>query len=148
VVAEEIGRLADSTTSFAKDVQEALQKMKTEASLAVSKSVTNEAAIDEGIKVVDIARESIQQMESVSEQSNEQVENDYKLALNLLKDGEDIEKIIHHTSQIAQEFSHIMVKGNKMMEDETDSVRQLAEEANKISEQTKSLSAIVKRFTL
>jgi hypothetical protein len=41
-----------------------------------------------------------------------------------------------------------MVKGNKMMEDETDSVRQLAEEANKISEQTKSLSAIVKRFTL
>ncbi len=148
VVAEEIGRLADSTTSFAKDVQEALQKMKAEASLAVSKSVTNEAAIDEGIKVVDIARESIHHMESVSDQSNVQVENDYNLAINLLRDGENIEKIIHHTSQIAQEFSLIMVKGNKMMEDETDSVRQLAEEANKISQQTKSLSAIVKRFTL
>jgi methyl-accepting chemotaxis protein len=148
VVAEEIGRLADSTSTFARDVQEALQKMKTEASLAVSKSLTNESAIDEGIKVVDVARESIRQMESVSEQSNEQIENDYKLANDLLRDGVEIEKIIHHTSQIAQEFSEIMIRGNRMMDDETDSVRQLAEEANKISEQTKSLSTIVKRFTL
>lgn len=148
IVAEEVGSLAESTTKFAKDIQEALQSMKIEATLAVSKSLENEKAIEEGIRVVDIARESIHQMKSANDTSASQVEDDFNLSLKLLNDGEEIEKIINHTTKIAQEFAQIMIAGTNKMETESKSIDKLAEEASKLSDQSKLLFKIVKRFEI
>jgi methyl-accepting chemotaxis protein len=148
IVAEEVGSLAESTKKFAKDIQEALQSMKVEATLAVNKSLENEKAIEEGIKVVDIARESIHQMKSANDVSATQVEDDFSLSLKLLNDGEEIERIINHTTKIAQDFAKLVITGTNKMETESKSVDKLAEEASKLSDQSKLLFKIVKRFDI
>ncbi len=148
IVAEEVGSLAESTTKFARDIQEALQIMKVEATLAVSKSLENELAIEEGIRVVDIARESIRHMKTANDTSAVQVENDFNLSLKLLNDGEEIERIINHTTKIADDFAQMMISGTKKMETESKSVDKLAEEASKLSFQSKLLFKIVKRFDI
>ena len=148
IVAEEIGRLAENTSRFAKDILEALAKMKTETTLAVSKSLANETAIANGIKVVNIARDSIEQMKSISDQSYKQIESDNNLAFSLLKSGEEIEEIIARTSNISEEFSKSINKGSKMMDFETTSIEQLAVDAKNLSEQTKLLEKIVNRFII
>ncbi len=148
IVAEEVGSLAESATKFARDIQEALQIMKVEATLAVSKSLENELAIEEGIRVVDIARESIRHMKTANDTSAVQVENDFNLSLKLLNDGEEIERIINHTTKIADDFAQMMISGTKKMETESKSVDKLAEEASKLSFQSKLLFKIVKNFDI
>jgi methyl-accepting chemotaxis protein len=148
IVAEEVGSLAESTTKFAKDIQEALQSMKVEATLAVNKSLENEKAIEEGIRVVDVARESIHQMKSANDVSATQVDDDFSLSLKLLNDGEEIERIINHTTKIAQDFAKLVITGTNKMETESKSVDKLAEEASKLSDQSKLLFKIVKRFDI
>ena len=87
-------------------------------------------------------------MNSANDTSASQVEDDFNLSLKLLSDGEEIERIINHTTKIAQDFAQMMITGTKKMETESKSVDKLAEEASKLSDQSKLLFKIVKRFDI
>lgn len=148
IVAEEIGNLAESTTKFAKDIIEALQTMKQEASLAVNRAMENETSMEDNIRIVNIARESIKKMQEVTDKSNLQIDRDYLLSQKILKNGKEIEQIIHDITKLSQSFSQTMNQGTEQMENEYRNVQTLSQEAKKLSEQSKQLTKIVKRFTI
>lgn len=148
IVAEEIGNLAESTTKFAKDIIDALQTMKNEAGLAVSRAMENETSMEDNIRIVNIARDSIRKMKEVTDESNTQIDRDYILAQKILKNGKEIEQIIHDITKLSQGFANTMNQGTEQMENEYKNIQTLSQEAKRLSEQSKLLTKIVKRFTI
>jgi methyl-accepting chemotaxis protein len=122
--------------------------MKNEASLAVSRAMENETSMEDNIRIVNIARDSIRKMKEVTDESNTQIDRDYILAQKILKNGKEIEQIIHDITKLSQGFANTMNQGTEQMENEYKNIQTLSQEAKRLSEQSKLLTKIVKRFTI
>lgn len=148
IVAAEVRKLAESTSEFAKDILLSLQKMQQQAQKAGEKSTTSMNAIYKGIEVGKMTGTAIHEMREAADNAQQQVEFNYMLADKLTTSMNEIEQIIGGMTAISEKFTESMAAGAAAMEEEVDGVNQLAQEADLLLSQSRSLTTIVKRFKI
>jgi methyl-accepting chemotaxis protein len=148
VVAGEVRKLAESTSAFASDILQALEQIREQALQAGQKAAASVHAIGRGIEVGQMAGQAIHEMREVADRTQQQVAFNYEVANQLTTDINEIERIIGGLTDIAEQFTESMARGAAAMEEKVGGIQQLAEDADLLLEQSKSLHTIVKRFKI
>jgi methyl-accepting chemotaxis protein len=146
IVAEEVRKLAEDTNTFAADILSTLEGTRDDLKLAVKDVESNIALIRDGVHVVKVAGESIRKLNQASEQTKEAVLANHQSSDLLMKDGEQLEKIIAEINNIAEHFTDQVIETVRSMNEQANVVHQLAAEATELSDHSQMLSRIVKRF--
>lgn len=146
IVAEEVRKLAEDTNTFAADILSTLEGTRDDLKLAVNDVESNIALIRDGVHVVKVAGESIRKLNQASEQTKEAVLANHQSSDLLMKDGEQLEKIIAEINNIAEHFTDQVIETVRSMNEQANVVHQLAAEATELSDHSQMLSRIVKRF--
>ncbi|SDH93153.1 methyl-accepting chemotaxis protein [Alteribacillus persepolensis] len=148
VVAAEVKKLAADTNTFANDIFSILTKTKSELGGAVSRAKNSANVIEEGVKVVKQAGDSIRQLHAASENTREAIQENVQIADKLMEDGKNVNNIMVDVNNIADEFTTSVVQNVSSMDQQIAGVQQITSDASKLSTEAKHLNQIVGRFQL
>ncbi|HJV44508.1 MAG TPA: methyl-accepting chemotaxis protein [Bacillota bacterium] len=146
VVASEVRKLAEETSRFAEDILATLYKNRQDALSAVEEVAAGVQAILEGVDIVHSTGESITQLNNTIKKTHDYVLENRDFSTLLLSDSQEMAKIVEGMTQIAEQFTHSMISTAATMEQQSGNVKQLANEARALTDQSNKLSSIVKRF--
>lgn len=147
VVANEVRKLAEETNAFANDVVRTLEKTNNEVKIAVQHVESNADTIEEGVEIVKVAGQSIHFMNDAVMDTKSAVTSNSHHAEELIRDGEQIEKIIEQITKISEQFTESVIQTVAGMDEQVEGIQQLASDAGKLTDQATALSRIVHRFT-
>ncbi|WP_301107956.1 methyl-accepting chemotaxis protein [Sporosarcina sp.] len=147
VVANEVRKLAEETNDFANDVVRTLEKTNNEVKIAVQQVESNTETIQEGVEIVQVAGQSIHQMNDAVIETKSAVSSNSRHAEELIKDGEQIEKIIEQITSISEQFTESVTETVAGMDEQIEGIQQLASDAVRLTDQAAALNRIVHRFT-
>lgn len=146
VVANEVRKLAEETNDFANDVVRTLERTNSEVRSAVEQVQSNTGTIQEGVEIVKTAGHSIQQMNEAVIETKSAVTSNSRHAVEMIKDGEQIEKIIEQITSISEQFTDQVTETVAGMDEQVEGIRQLAGDAVRLTDQAAALNRIVHRF--
>lgn len=146
VVANEVRKLAEETNDFANDVVRTLEKTNNEVKIAVQQVESNTDTIQEGVEIVQVAGQSIHQMNDAVIETKSAVSSNSRHAEELIKDGEQIEKIIEQITSISEQFTESVTETVAGMDEQIEGIHQLAGDAVRLTDQAAALNRIVHRF--
>lgn len=147
VVANEVRKLAEETNAFANDVVRTLEQTNNEVKIAVQHVESNADTIEEGVEIVKVAGQSILYMNDAVIDTKSAVTSNSLHAEELIKDGEQIEKIIEQITKISEQFTESVIQTVAGMDEQVEGIQQLASDASKLTDEATALSRIVHRFT-
>ncbi|WP_153730842.1 methyl-accepting chemotaxis protein [Sporosarcina obsidiansis] len=147
VVANEVRKLAEETNDFANDVVRTLEQTNNEVKSAVQQVESNTDTIQEGVEIVQVAGQSIHQMNEAVIDTKAAVNNNSRHAEEMIKDGEQIEKIIEQITTISEQFTENVTETVAGMDEQVEGIQQLASDAVRLTDQAAALNRIVHRFT-
>lgn len=146
VVANEVRKLAEETNAFANDVVRTLEQTNNEVKIAVQHVESNTDTIEEGVQIVKVAGQSIHFMNDAVIDTKSAVTSNSRHAEELIRDGEQIEKIIEQITTISELFTEDVVQTVAGMDEQVEGIQQLASDASKLTDEAAALSRIVHRF--
>lgn len=147
IVADEVRKLAEDTNMFAADIIQNLENTREELKEAVIQVESNIDMMEDGVKVVKIAGDSIRKLNEASNHMKQAVTTNTNNANEILKDGEQLEIIIDEVNNIAEQFTEQVTETVASLDEQVKGVHQLAKDASELSNESNKLSTIVSRFT-
>jgi methyl-accepting chemotaxis protein len=146
VVANEVRKLAEDTSSFAESILETLAKTQQEAIKAVENVEESVTAIGEGIGVVTETGEAIKQLNGIVEHTRNQVSLNHERATSLIDECKNLGRIMEELTKIAEDFTETASKGVASIESQVNTVQMLSQESQQLSKQSTQMERVVNRF--
>lgn len=146
VVANEVRKLAEDTSRFAEDILCMLNKNRQDSMEAVKNVTQVVEAIDEGVCVVQQTGHSIGKMSETMSKMTKKVQENEEHSKLLLDHSKKIMGILEGLSTIAEQFTDSVAMTAAAMDQQKDTVKQLAKESESLSKRSKKLAFLVQRF--
>ncbi len=148
IVAEEIRKLAEETSTFSKDIFALLSQITEEIMGSATTIEKGEREIEAGLLLVKEAGEAIESLNGVVKQTKEQVLNNEEKAQLLITHGYSIQKTFQDISEISASFATAAKEVSITMESHSNDVISLSKDAELLNNQSQSLEKIVNRFNI
>lgn len=148
IVADEVRKLAEDTNKFSGDIVSTLVMTRDELQEAVTLVEKNISTIDQGVEVVKVAGHSIRKLNEASELTKQAVVSNHQNAENVMKDGDQLEKIIEELNMIAEQFTDQVVETTANLDSHVEGIQALAKDASILSSQAEQLKRFVNRFNI
>jgi methyl-accepting chemotaxis protein len=146
VVANEVRKLAEDTSRFAEDILKMLEKNRQDSIEAVKNVNQVVEAINVGVCVVQQTGSSIGKMNETMAKMTEKVQENKDHSQLLLDHSKKITDILEGLSTIAEQFTDSVVMTAAAMDEQNETVKHLAGDANSLSKRSKQLAFLVQRF--
>ncbi|OES44624.1 methyl-accepting chemotaxis protein [Domibacillus iocasae] len=148
IVADEVRKLAEETNAFSADILAALQKTRDDIFRVADEVESSRSDLEAGVRHVQEAGGTVMALHSIAADTLAAVESNRASASRILKDGEQLEAVIHDVSQIAEQFTEQVMRTVGEMDQNKYDLHQMSNDAQRLSKDTEGLSMIVKRFKL
>lgn len=148
VVASEVRKLAEETSSFAASILATLEKTQHKAIHAVQSANESVEAIGKGVSIVTQAGEAITKLNGIVAQTRSQVSSNHDRASSMISEFMQLSKITEDLTKIAEDFTETAAQTATSMNEQMETVHMLANNSQKLSQQSKHLDVIVNRFQL
>ena len=148
IVAEEVRKLAEETNTFSADILAALQKTRDDIYQVADEVESSRSELEEGVRHVQDAGGAITALTTMASETLAAVENNRTSASRILKEGEQLEAVIHDINQIAEQFMEQVTRTVGEMDQNKHDLHQMSEGAQRLSKDTEGLSMMAKRFKL
>ncbi|MEB1808021.1 MAG: methyl-accepting chemotaxis protein [Bacillaceae bacterium] len=148
IVANEVRKLAEETNLFAADILSTLELTREDLKSAVKDMHYNVRLIYDGADVVKIAGEAIRKLNYSANHTKNSVIKNERSSIQLNQEGEELEVIIDEITKIAEQFTDQVIETVQSLNEQTERLQFLANEATELSDQSQGLNRIVKRFKI
>lgn len=148
IVADEVRKLAEDTNKFAGDIVSTLVMTRDELQEAVTLVEMNISTIEQGVDVVNVAGHSIRTLNEVAEQTKQAVVSNHQNAENVMREGDQLEKVIEELNMIADQFTDQVVETAANLDSHVEGIQALARDASSLSAQADQLKRFVNRFNV
>lgn len=148
IVADEVRKLAEDTNKFAGDIVSTLVMTRDELQEAVKLVEMNISTIDQGVDVVQVAGHSIRKLNEASELTKQAIISNHQNAESVMRDGDQLERIIDELNMIAEQFTDQVVETVASLDSHVEGIQDLARDASTLSAQADQLKRFVNRFNI
>jgi len=146
VVATEVRKLAEDTNEFANDIFVQLETTREEMKAAVEQVAENTYGIQEGVKIVKVAGNSIDKLNQAAMESKEATVLNSQYADELTKEGVHLEEILADINKIAEDFTEQVIHTVSHMDGQISGIHKLADDAASLTNQSDTLRHTVNKF--
>lgn len=148
IVADEIRKLAEETSSFSKEIYTLLSQINDEVVGSAATIEQGEKEIESGLLLVREAGEAIESLNNVVKLTKEQVLKNEDKAQLLISHSHSIQKTFQDITEISASFATAAKEVSITMESHSNDVISLSKDAELLNSQSQSLEKIVNRFVL
>lgn len=146
IVAEEVGKLADDTNSFAAKILSSLEETRNDLVHAVSAVKKNEESVDQASLSLSRTKESMQTFKRMFTDIHALLQHNRESVVNIHENGNNLKSLIENVNSIAHEFTNTVNETTAGLEEHIEGIHELAKESVILSDAVIHLQKILNRF--
>ena len=148
VVAEEVRKLAEESQTAAGSIAELVGQIQSGTSKAIEVVTAGARQTEDGVEIVDQAREAFQRIQSSVEDVDERVHRITAAVAEIVASGAQMQQSIEEVLSVAEQSSASAEQVSATTEQTSASAQQIAASAGELAHTAESLQEVVHQFTL
>lgn len=148
VVAEEVRKLAEESQTAAGSIADLVGQIQSGTSKAIEVVTAGGRQTEDGVEIVDQAREAFQRIQSSVEDVDERVHRITAAVAEIVASGAQMQQSIEEVLSVAEQSSASAEQVSATTEQTSASAQQIAASAGELAHTAESLQEVVRQFTL
>jgi methyl-accepting chemotaxis protein len=148
VVAEEVRKLAEESQSAAGSIAELVDQIQCGTSKAIDVVTTGARQTEDGVEIVERAREAFERIDSSVQDMDERVQRITAAVAEIVASGVQMQQTIEQVLSVAEQSSASAEEVSATTEQTSASAQQIAASAGELASTAESLQGVVRQFKL